>query len=97
MVSESSNASKKKQPLDFFVANRAAQPHAVNVVDRNEHGGLIGHHSKMIKTAGRAEDSFGFDALNDAESVIWVNDLVADLECHASPTSVRCMGWDCTR
>ena len=33
------------------------------------------------------EDGFGFDALNDAESVVWVNDLVTNLECHASPTT----------
>jgi hypothetical protein len=40
----------------------------------------------MVEPAGGAEDGFGFDALNDAESVVWVNDLVTDLECHMSPT-----------
>jgi hypothetical protein len=29
---------------------------------------------------------FWFRCLNDAESVVWVNDLVTDLECHMSPT-----------
>jgi hypothetical protein len=39
----------------------------------------------MIKTAGCTEDCLCFDALNYAESVIWVNDLVTNLECHTSP------------
>ena len=39
------------------------------------------------------EDGLGFDALNDAESVIWVNDLVTNLECHMSPTEVRWLGY----
>src|SRR5260221_10647510 len=39
----------------------------------------------MIETAGCAEDCLGFDALNYAESVVWVNDLVTDLKCHTSP------------
>jgi hypothetical protein len=39
----------------------------------------------MIKTAGGTEDCLCFDALNYAESVIWVNDLVTNLECHTSP------------
>jgi hypothetical protein len=25
--------------------------------------------------------------------VVWVNDLVTDLECHMSPTEERCVGW----
>src|SRR5262249_41739869 len=45
------------------------------------------HHSKVVEPAGRAENGFSFDALNYAESVIWVNDLVANLECHTSPTA----------
>jgi hypothetical protein len=40
----------------------------------------------MVEAAGGAEDGLGFDALNDAEPVIWVNDLVTNLECHMSPT-----------
>src|SRR5260221_2247674 len=39
----------------------------------------------MIETAGCAEDCLGFDALNYAEAVVWVNDLVTDLKCHTSP------------
>jgi hypothetical protein len=46
----------------------------------------------MIKAAGGAEDGFGFDALNDAEPMIWVNDLVTNLECHMSPTEARWLG-----
>jgi hypothetical protein len=40
----------------------------------------------MVEAACGTEDGFGFDALNDAESVVWVNDLVTNLECHMSPT-----------
>jgi hypothetical protein len=40
----------------------------------------------MIEAAGGAEDCFRFDALDDTESVVWVNDLVTNLECHMSPT-----------
>jgi hypothetical protein len=40
----------------------------------------------VIKTAGGAEDCLRFYALHDAESMIWVNDLVTNLKCHMSPT-----------
>jgi hypothetical protein len=40
----------------------------------------------MVEAAGGAEDCFGFDALHDAEPMIWVNDLVTNLKCHMSPT-----------
>ena len=80
-------AEQPEQPLDLFVADRAAEADAVNVVHGNEHGGFVGDHAQVIKTAGCTENCFGFDALNDAESVIWVNDLVTNLECHTSPTA----------
>jgi hypothetical protein len=91
MVVDLAVAEEPEKPLDFVVVDRAPEADAVYVVDWNEHGGLVGHHPEMIKTAGCAENSFSFDALNNAESVIWVNDLVTNLECHATPTSVRCI------
>ena len=69
----------------LFVADGAPQAHAVDVVQRDEHGGFVGDHAEVIEAAGGAKNGFSFDALNDAESVIWVNDLVTNLECHTSP------------
>ena len=86
MIVDFAVAEQGEQAFDFFVADRAPETDAVDVVDRNEHGRFVGHHPQMIEPAGGAQDGFGFDALNDAESVIWVNDLVTNLECHMSPT-----------
>jgi hypothetical protein len=44
------------------------------------------------KTARRTENSFFFDAFNDTEPMVRVDDLVADLECHVSPVAGRRMG-----
>jgi len=74
------------QSLDLFVTDGAAQADAVDVVHGHQNGRFVGNHPQMIETAGCTEDGFGFDALDDAESVVWVNDLVTDFECHVSPT-----------
>jgi hypothetical protein len=50
----------------------------------------------MVEAARGTENGFGFDALNDAESVVWVNDLVTDLECHISPTK-KVEGWGASK
>ena len=39
----------------------------------------------MVEPAGRAEDCLLFDALDDAKSMIRVNDLVTNQESHESP------------
>jgi hypothetical protein len=78
-------AEKREEPFDLLVADCPPQSHAVDVVHRNENRRFVRDHPEMIEAAGGAEDCFGFDALNDAESVIWVNDLVTNLECHISP------------
>ena len=85
MVVDLPVAEKTEQPIDLFVIDSAAQADAVNVVHRDEHCGFVRDHSQVVKTAGGSEDCFCFDALNDAEPVVWVNDLVTDLECHMSP------------
>jgi hypothetical protein len=85
-------AEQYEQPFDLFVADGAPKPHPVDVVQRNEHSRFVRNHLEMVEPAGGAEDGFGFDALNDAESVVWVNDLVTNLECHVSPTEVRWLG-----
>jgi hypothetical protein len=39
----------------------------------------------MIKAAGGAQNGFVFDAFYDPETMIRVDDLVADFKCHGSP------------
>jgi hypothetical protein len=41
----------------------------------------------MVEATRGTENGFGFYALNDAETMVWVNDLVTNLECHMSPTA----------
>jgi hypothetical protein len=50
----------------------------------HEHGGLVGH-AQLIEAARRAHDGLRLDALDHPETMIRVNDLVADLKCHVSP------------
>src|SRR5947199_272288 len=78
-------AEQAEQPLDFAVGDRAAQADAVDVAHRHEHGRVVGNDAQMIEAAGSSENSFVFDAFDDAETVIRVNDLVADFKCHGSP------------
>ncbi len=78
-------AEEVEEPVDFFVVDRSPQTNVIDVVYRNEDRCFVRHHPQMVKTAGRPQNCFGFDALNDAESVVWVNDLVTDLKCHVSP------------
>jgi hypothetical protein len=40
----------------------------------------------VIKAAGGSENRLVFNPLYDAETMIRVNDLVADLKCHGSPS-----------
>ena len=80
-----SPSSEKSRSISSIL-DSAPQADAIDVVDGNEHGRLVRNHSEVIKAAGGAEDCFGFDALHDAESMIWVNDLVTNLKCHMSPT-----------
>jgi hypothetical protein len=43
-----------------------------------------------MKEAERlTENGFLFHPLHDAEPMVWVDDLVADLECHVSPVAGR--------
>jgi hypothetical protein len=80
-------AEEPEEPFDLLVADGAPEAHAVHVVDGNEDGRLVRYHPEMVEAAGCTEDGLGFDALYYAESVIWVNDLVTNLECHTSPTA----------
>jgi hypothetical protein len=100
MVVDLAVAEEGEQSLDFFVVDGASEADAVDVVDRHENRRLVCDHPEMIEPAGGAEDCLGLDALNDAESVIWVDDLVTNLKCHISPTlskvcPPRCAPADC--
>ncbi len=86
MAVDLSVAEERKEAFDFFVVDGPPQADAFDVVHRHEDRGFVCDHAKVIEPAGGAEDGFRFDALNDAESMVWVNDLVTDLECHISPT-----------
>ncbi len=77
-------AEQVEQPLNFFVRDRPAQADAVDVVDGHEHGSFIGH-AQLIEAARCAHYGLRLNALDDAEPMIWVDDLVADLKCHVPP------------
>src|SRR5215203_7492862 len=85
VIVDFSVAEKIEESIDFFVVDRPPETNVIDVVYRNENRCFIRHHAQVVKTAGRPQNCFGFDALNDAESVVWVNDLVTDLKCHVSP------------
>src|SRR6185503_13379062 len=74
-----------EQPVDFLIRNGASQADAVDVAHRHEHGGVVGDDAKMIEAARSAENGLVFDSFDDPETMIRVNDLVADLKCHRSP------------
>src|SRR5687767_14144753 len=71
-----------EQALHLLVGDRAPQANVVHVGDRYEHRCLVGNDAKMEKAAGRAEDGFLLDLFYDTETMVWVNDLVANLKCH---------------
>src|ERR1051325_1198971 len=85
-------AQKREEAIDLFVGDRLAKADAVNVCNGNQHGRVVGHDAQVKKTARRTENSFFFDAFNDTEPMVRVDDLVADLECHVSPVAGRRMG-----
>ena len=87
MVVDTAVAKEREQSIDLLVGNRLSQTNAVDVRDRDEHRGVIGNNAKVKKSAGGTENRFLFDALDDPEPVIWVDDLVADLKCHVFPRS----------
>src|SRR5439155_26327243 len=67
------------------VADGAAQADAIDVADGHEHGRVVRNDPEMVEPAGGTEDGFVFDSLDDPESMVRVNDLVADFKCHGSP------------
>jgi hypothetical protein len=78
-------AEQAEEPLNFFVADGATKADAVNITDGHEDGRVVRNDPEVIKPAGGSEDGFVFDPLDDPESMVRVNDLVADFKCHGSP------------
>ena len=93
MVVDFPVAEQAEEPLDLLVGDGAAQADTVDVAHGHEHGRVVGDDPEMIETASSAENGLVFDALDDPESMIRVNDLVADFKCNGSPClRKRCVG-----
>ena len=78
-------AQETKEPLDLFVGDGLSQTDVVDVGDRHEHRRVVRHDPQMKEAAGCTENGFLFNPFDDAESMVRVDDLVTDLECHVSP------------
>src|SRR5262249_57450458 len=79
MVVDLAVAEQAEEPLDFFVADRAAKADAVDVAHRHEHRRVVRDDPEMVEAAGPAADGFLFDAFDDPETLIPASDLVAAL------------------
>ena len=73
-------AEQMKQPLHFFVGDGAPQSDVVDIHHWNEDRRLVREDAEMKKSARRPENRFFLDFFYNAETVIWVNDLVANLK-----------------
>jgi hypothetical protein len=71
-----------KEPLDLRVADSAPKAYAIDVIERDEYCRLVRDNTEVIKTTGGTENRLFFDPRYDAEPLVGVDDLVADLECH---------------
>src|SRR5215472_14321715 len=88
MVVDLAVAEQREEPLDFVVGDGAAKTDAVDVRDRHEYDRLVGDDAKVIETASGAENSFFFDAFDDPETMVRVDDLVTDFKRHGFPLSL---------
>ena len=66
-------------------ADGAPQAHAVSVGKGHEHRGFVGEDAQVVKPASGTQDGLVFNSFDDAETVVRVNNLVANLKCHVSP------------
>ena len=89
MIVDAAVTEKAEETLDLFVGDGLPQTDVVDVGDGHEHRRVVRHDPQMKKAAGGAKNGFFFDTFNDAESMIRVDDLVTELECHVSPVE----GW----
>jgi hypothetical protein len=85
MVVDAAIAQKAEETFDLLIADRLPKTNVVNVRDGHEHRRVVRHDPQMEEAAGGAKNSLLFDTFNDAESMVRVDDLVTELECHVSP------------
>ena len=85
MVVDLAVAEQAEEPLDFVVADGAAEADAVDIRQWHEDGRVVGNDAQVIEAASGTKDGLFFDALDDPETMVRVNDLVADFKCHGSP------------
>ena len=74
-----------EQLLHVGIRNRAPQPDFAGIGDWHENRRFVGDDPEMIEPARGAEDGLVFDTLDNAKTMVRVNDLVTDLESHESP------------
>ena len=67
---------------DVGGADHRAQAHAVGVLLRHPHAGVVGEDPELVEADLAAGDRARLDALDDADAVIRVDDLLTDLELH---------------
>src|SRR5262245_56258883 len=91
MVIDLPIAQEAKKALDFIVADRAAETDAVDVAHWDKHGRVVCDDTQMVEPAGRPENRLLLDSFHDAQTMIRVDDLVADFKCHGSPCWKRGM------
>ena len=58
---------------------------------RHEHHRVVGDDAKVVEASSGTKNGFFFNTLYDPETMIRVNDLVADFKCHESPCLERAM------
>jgi len=69
----------------LIIGDGSSEPNALDVFDRNQNGRVARNHPQRIKATGGSHNCLFFDSLNYTKSVIWVNDLIANIKCHISP------------
>src|SRR5688572_9456278 len=87
MVVDLPVAQEVENPIDLIVGDFLAKSDAVNVGDRHQHRRVVRDDAQVEKTAGSTKNSFLFDPFDDTETMVRVDDLVAELECHVSPVA----------
>jgi hypothetical protein len=89
MVVDLAVAQQREEALDLFVRDCLAKADAIDVGDGHQHRRVVRHDAQVKEAAGGAKNGFFFDAFDDTEPMVRVDDLVADLECHVSPVAGR--------
>ena len=80
MVVDLAVAEEMEQTFDLFVTNCTTQSDVVDVDYWNEHGGLVREDAKMEEPTRGTKNRFFFNLLYNAQTVVRVNDLVANLK-----------------